>query len=79
MVDILDENAVRFYPTAGDTKKVSENSVELLLNRIWRPQLTVTGITNLPEVKTAGNVMIPEMQFKLSLRIPPTLDPKKAK
>lgn len=58
---------------------MSKNNVELLLNRTWKPQLTVIGITNLPDVKSAGNVMIPDMQFKLSLRLPPTLNPEKAK
>ena len=48
------------------------------MNRIWRPQLVVTGITGLSPVHRAGNVMIPEVKMRLSLRLPPTLDCVKA-
>jgi hypothetical protein len=55
-------------------KNVSDNHLESLLNRIWRPQLVVTGITGLSKVHNAGNVMIPEVKMRLSLRLPPTYD-----
>src|SRR5262249_23262053 len=32
----------------------------------------------LPPIKSAGNVLLPEVGFKLSLRLPPTCDPKRA-
>lgn len=56
----------------------SDNSFELILNRAWRPQLIVTGISGLSPVKSAGNVMIPECSMRLSLRLPPTYDAKKS-
>jgi len=52
--------------------------LDLILNRTWRPQLTVTGITGLNPVKSAGNVMIPQIKLRLSLRLPPTLNKKVA-
>ncbi len=52
--------------------------MDIILNRTWRPQLTVTGITGLSPVKSAGNVMIPEVKMRLSLRLPPTFDGVKA-
>lgn len=38
---------------------VSDNPLELILNRTWRAQLTITGISGLSPVKSAGNVMVP--------------------
>ncbi|WP_298235332.1 M20 family metallopeptidase [uncultured Azohydromonas sp.] len=48
--------------------------VEALLNRTWRPTLSVTGVDGFPELSQAGNVLRPYTAFKLSLRLPPTLD-----
>lgn len=46
------------------------------MNRTWKPQLTVTGITGLPKCAEAGNVMLPKVSAKLSLRLPPTANSK---
>lgn len=65
-------------PLQPSTRPVVDDPVELALNRAWRPQLTVTGIEGLPTVASAAAVMHPELCLKLSLRLPPTLDPKLA-
>jgi acetylornithine deacetylase/succinyl-diaminopimelate desuccinylase-like protein len=51
---------------------------ELMLNRTWRPALSVTGIDGIPPLASAGNVLRPYTAVKLSLRLPPTLDGKRA-
>ena len=51
---------------------------ELVLNRTWRPALSVTGVDGMPPLASAGNVLRPHTSVKLSLRLPPTLDGKKA-
>ena len=48
--------------------------VEALLNRTWRPTLSVTGADGFPELRNAGNVLRPYTAFKLSLRLPPLVD-----
>jgi len=48
--------------------------LEALLNRTWRPTLSVTGVDGVPELKNAGNVLRPYTAFKLSLRLPPLID-----
>jgi acetylornithine deacetylase/succinyl-diaminopimelate desuccinylase-like protein len=48
--------------------------VEALLNRTWRPTLSVTGADGFPEMRNAGNVLRPYTAFKLSLRLPPLVD-----
>ena len=45
-----------------------------MLNRTWRPALSVTGADGLPPIANAGNVLRPKTSLKLSLRLPPTLD-----
>ncbi|NRF66268.1 M20 family metallopeptidase [Aquincola sp. S2] len=48
--------------------------VEVLLNRTWRPTLSVVGVDGFPELGNAGNVLRPYTAFKLSLRLPPLVD-----
>ena len=47
---------------------------EALLNRTWKPTLSVTGADGFPEMGNAGNVLRPYTAFKLSLRLPPLVD-----
>ncbi len=51
---------------------------DLVLNRTWRPALSVTGVDGIPPLASAGNVLRPHTAVKLSLRLPPTLDGKQA-
>jgi acetylornithine deacetylase/succinyl-diaminopimelate desuccinylase-like protein len=51
---------------------------EALLNRTWRPTLSVTGAEGFPELGNAGNVLRPYTAFKLSLRLPPLIDGNEA-
>ncbi|WP_144328508.1 M20/M25/M40 family metallo-hydrolase [Tepidimonas charontis] len=52
--------------------------VQALLNRTWRPTLSVTGAEGLPALRDAGNVLRPYTAFKLSLRLPPLVDAAEA-
>jgi acetylornithine deacetylase/succinyl-diaminopimelate desuccinylase-like protein len=62
-------------PFAAGTKPVTDELTELVLNRSWRPQLVITGMDGVPGVANAAAVMQPAIALKLSLRLPPTLDP----
>ncbi len=59
------------FPTTTDP-------AQALLNRTWRPTLSVTGVDGLPELSSAGNVLRPYTAFKLSLRLPPLVDGNQA-
>jgi acetylornithine deacetylase/succinyl-diaminopimelate desuccinylase-like protein len=52
--------------------------VEAILNRTWRPALSVVGAEHLPGIAAAGNVLRPKTSLKLSLRLPPTVDGERA-
>ena len=70
----LGEEAWRKFPWAGDTQPPTRDITELVLNRTWRPQLTVIGAGGLPQPGNAGNVLRPSTTLALSLRLPPTAD-----
>ena len=60
------------------TLPTTTDPVEGLLNRTWRPTLSVTGVDGFAEMKSAGNVLRPFTAFKLSLRLPPLVDGNEA-
>src|SRR5262249_7111591 len=66
------------FPWFDGTRPVSKDLAELVLNRTWRPALSVTGAEGLPALEDAGNVLRPLTAVKLSVRLPPTLDPRVA-
>jgi acetylornithine deacetylase/succinyl-diaminopimelate desuccinylase-like protein len=55
-----------------------KNNVELILNRTWRPGMAITGADGWPTIQNAGNVLRPGTKLKLSIRIPPRVDPEAA-
>ena len=72
--DIMGELVIGKYPFAGGTKPMVGGRAEAILNRTWRPALSVIGAEGLPPIASAGNVLRPRTSLKLSLRIPPTVD-----
>lgn len=79
VAEVLSEEIESKFPWAGEMKGVSSDPTELILNRTWRPALSITGQEGMPALKDAGNVLRPYTTLALSLRIPPTLDPKRAR
>jgi acetylornithine deacetylase/succinyl-diaminopimelate desuccinylase-like protein len=67
------------FPFAGNTRPGSFIGAELVLNRSWRPAFTLTGAEGLPALADAGNVLLPRVSVKVSLRLPPTCDAEAAK
>jgi acetylornithine deacetylase/succinyl-diaminopimelate desuccinylase-like protein len=62
----------------GATLPTTTDPTEALLNRTWRPTLSVTGVDGFPPLGNAGNVLRPYTAFKLSLRLPPLVDGNEA-
>jgi acetylornithine deacetylase/succinyl-diaminopimelate desuccinylase-like protein len=75
---VLGDAVAGKVPFAEGVRPMSNDPVELLVNSTWRPTLAIVGADGLPPVLTAGNVLLPEISLKLSLRLPPTVDPKQA-
>ena len=68
-------NSFPFYP---GVKPMVDDRQQLVLNRTWRPALTVTGADGFPAIADAGNVLRPKTALKLSMRLPPTVSPNVA-
>jgi acetylornithine deacetylase/succinyl-diaminopimelate desuccinylase-like protein len=66
------------FPFLPGMTPMAEDLTELVLNRTWRPALSVTGADGMPPLASAGNVLRPQTAVKLSLRLPPTVDGKVA-
>ncbi|HEX4209046.1 MAG TPA: M20 family metallopeptidase [Candidatus Binataceae bacterium] len=75
---ILGEAIYKKFPFAGDAGPVTTDLTELILNRTWRPALSIIGADGIPALADAGNVLRPRTALRLSLRLPPTCDPKLA-
>src|SRR6185503_5433452 len=50
----------------------------LVLNRTWRPTVSLIGLDGVPAMVSAGNVLRPFTSAKLSIRLPPTCEAKAA-
>lgn len=75
---ILGDSLLLSYPFAHPTEPVSRDDAALILNRTWRPALSIIAIEGFPAVANAGNVTIPNLTAKISIRIPPGCDPTRA-
>ena len=75
---VLGTEVIEKIPFAKGVKPLSDDPFELLINTTWRATLAVTGADGLPSVQSAGNVLLPELALKLSLRLPPTCDAQRA-
>ena len=67
--------AVGEFPTVASLELSGATATEQLLRRTWLAALAVTGIDGMPSVREGGNVLHPFTRAKLSLRLPPTVDP----
>ena len=69
------------YDCGGSTAfalPTTTDPLQALVNRTWKPTLSVTGAEGFPAMQDAGNVLRPYTAFKLSLRLPPLVDAAKA-
>jgi len=78
MAEALGDSVWTHYPFVEGAGPVTKDPADVILNRTWRPTLAVTGISGIPELANAGNVLRPNTTVKLSVRLPPTADPQVA-
>ena len=78
LVSILGNEVVEEFPWKNGMKPSTNDNVEGVLRRTWRPALSIVGSDGMPSTANAGNVLRPYTTLQLSMRIPPMVDPKKA-
>jgi len=72
---VLGSHVYDKFPWLPGMTPMAQDLTELVLNRTWRPALSITGAEGMPALQDAGNVLRPQTSVKVSMRIPPTLDP----
>ena len=77
VADVLGTEVWDKFPFLPGMTPMNSDLTELVLNRTWRPALSITGEDGIPPLASAGNVLRPYTSLKLSLRLPPTLDGKR--
>ena len=75
---ILGQAIFADFPWSGTTHAKTNDPFEALVLRGWKPQLCVIGASGLPALQDAGNVLRSETSLRLSVRLPPGVDEKKA-
>ncbi len=75
---VLGDEVAGKIPWASGVQPLSNDPTELIINNSWRATLAVTGAEGLPPIGSAGNVLLPEVACKISLRLPPTCDAERA-
>ena len=76
--EVLGDEVWQKLPLQAGVRAVLADNAELILNRTWRPALSITGAEGFPAIANAGNVLRPVTRLKLSLRVPPRLDARAA-
>ena len=77
--DILGDEVFSELPFAGTTKPMGTDNAGRILEKTWRPQLSVTAMAGYPLPENGGNVLLPYSTAKLSLRVPPTCNAEAAR
>ena len=72
---VLDTAVYDKFPWVEGSGPAARENVEHVLARTWKPAVSVTGAAGFPEISAAGNVLRPQTSVKLSIRLPPTVDP----
>ena len=71
---VLGKSVFEDLPFAPGVEPDSSSIAELILRRTWKPALSVIGVDGMPSIQDAGNVTLPAIAVKLSMRLPPTCD-----
>ena len=76
--ETLGQDPVKDFPFLEGVRAQSDSVADLLIASSWKAALAITAQQGLPDLEHGGNVLLPQVTCKLSLRIPPTLEPGKA-
>ena len=78
LASTLKDELIASMPFVTGGRPVSDDVATLIVNRTWRPALSIVGLDGAPGPGDAGNVLRPNTTAKLSFRLPPTVDPEVA-
>lgn len=71
---VLGQSVFEDLPFIERARPDSSSNSDLILRRTWKAALSVIGMDDMPTIEHAGNVTLPTLSIKLSMRLPPTCD-----
>ena len=78
IAEIVGEDYIKKIPLYKDTEPLTKDVFQLLMNKVWRPSITMVGYDGLPEDDNSGNTLYESQTASLDLRIPPGVDANEA-
>jgi acetylornithine deacetylase/succinyl-diaminopimelate desuccinylase-like protein len=76
--EVLGNAVLKDLPFHDNVSPREGSIADLILNRTWKPAVSVTGLNGVPSVENGGNVTLPSLTVKLSIRLPPTCHAEQA-
>jgi hypothetical protein len=79
MVDLSGDEMYKKYAVVEGGQYVNQDDLKkMYLGNQWGANMSITGADGLPPVGMAGNAVRASTGVRISMRLPPTMDPKKA-
>jgi acetylornithine deacetylase/succinyl-diaminopimelate desuccinylase-like protein len=66
------------YAIVEGAKYNNDDIVKMYMDNVWNPNMSITGANGLPQINMAGNVVRANTGARISMRLPPAMDPAKA-
>jgi acetylornithine deacetylase/succinyl-diaminopimelate desuccinylase-like protein len=70
----LGPGLIRDFPLLEGVQPEADSVADLMIQSSWKPAFSVIGLEGLPSIEQAGNVIVPSVKAKLSLRVPPGVE-----
>lgn len=77
LAKVVGDKVYKDLPFVPGAKPVTTDVTELLLNKNWRPTLEIIAAEGFPTISEAGHTLRPTTTFRLSMRLPPSVDATK--
>jgi len=78
MAKFYEVDLAKKYNMEPGVEFASKDMKKLYIDNTWKANLSVTGVGGMPAYEKAGNVVRPSTSLRLSMRLPPNMDAKKA-
>ena len=78
MAKLAGDQLCKKYAIVDGAKYNSDDISKMYLDNVWNPNMSITGADGLPPVGMAGNVVRASTGARISMRLPPSMDPAKA-
>lgn len=76
LVTTKEESAIKEFPLVDGINRAHKNVLTSIITRGWKAQMAIIGASGLPDCSAAGNVLLPYNEVTISIRLPPTKNPK---